>query len=224
VSAPERDYRATLYPFLPEHAAVESEAGMATVMRDVRQSIVQKCDEVVALRRAILAEYAGKLETAAVAVAAAFRGGATLLAFGNGGSATDADDAVADCGSPPYPHWRPLPALSLASDVAVLTAVANDVGVEHVFSRQILAWGAPGDVALGISTSGNSLNVLAGLSEARRRGLVTVGFAGGDGGAMAGSAAIEHCFVARSAHIPRIQEGHATLWHALLELVQARLA
>jgi D-sedoheptulose 7-phosphate isomerase len=111
-------------------------------------------------------------------------------------------------------------------DIATITAIANDVGFESTFLRQIIAFGEPGDIALGISTSGNSPNVLAALTEAKRRGLVTVALAGDTGGAMASAASdgtIDHLFIARTSYTPRIQEGHATVWHTLLELVQELL-
>ncbi|MGQ0539832.1 MAG: D-sedoheptulose-7-phosphate isomerase, partial [Gemmatimonadaceae bacterium] len=152
-----------------------------------------------------------------------FARGGKLLAFGNGGSATDADDAASDCLTPPLPGWRALPAISLPADSAMLSAVANDVGLGSVFVRQVIALGERRDIALGISTSGNSQNVMAALVEAKRRGLLTVAFVGYDGGDIARSGNADYCFVARREFVPRIQEGHATLWHTLLELVQTVL-
>lgn len=217
-----KDAARTLYPFL---YSTEDEPGeLAGVLAEARDSALGKCRDVVALRRSLLGEYAMALVHAAGDMTTRFAAGATLIAFGNGGSATDARDAVADCVSPPLADWRTLPAISLAEDGAVLTAIANDVGVDAVFTRQLNAFGGPFDIALGISTSGNSRNVNAALREATRMGMLTIGFTGGDGGALARETGINHCFVARTDYIPRIQEGHATLWHALLELVQARLA
>jgi D-sedoheptulose 7-phosphate isomerase len=152
-----------------------------------------------------------------------FARGGKLMAFGNGGSATDADDAAADCLTPARDGWRPLPALSLPADGATGSAVANDVGVEHVFVRQIVALGESRDIALGISTSGRAANVIAGLSEAKRRGMLTVALTGYDGGAIARDRRTDFCFVARHEFVPRIQEGHATLWHCLLALVHDEL-
>ena len=126
--------------------------------------------------------------------------------------------------SPPDATWRPLPAVSLSADSATVTAVANDVGLDSVFARQIGALGARGDIALGISTSGNSTNILAAFVEARRRGLLTIALTGYDGGRIARSGTVDFCFVIRREFVPRIQEGHATLWHTLLELVQHDLA
>ncbi|CAN5832290.1 SIS domain-containing protein [soil metagenome] len=216
------DAARALYPFL--YPSSESAADLAGVLREASASILRKCRDIVALRGALLEEYADELVTAGHALAAAFSAGGKLLAFGNGGSATDAQDAATDCTLPALPGWRPLPALALVEDGAVLTAIANDIGVDAIFTRQLIAFGRAGDIALGISTSGHSANVAAALLEARQRGMLTVAFAGNDGGSLAHSGAIDHCFVARSEHIPRIQEGHATLWHALLDIVQARLA
>ncbi len=219
----ERDFTRELYPFLYPPAADTGES-LDALLASVRSSTMAKCAEVVALRRELLAEYGEQLERAAAAMAERFANGGTLLAFGNGGSATDADDAALDCMSPPRAGWRVLPALSLPADGATVTAVANDVGLESVFARQLGAVGRRGDIALGISTSGNSANVVAAFAQARRRGLLTVALTGYDGGAIARGGAVDFCFVARREFVPRIQEGHATLWHTLLELVQLQLA
>jgi D-sedoheptulose 7-phosphate isomerase len=218
-----RDFGRDLYPFLYEPPRDDG-ALLAAVLSAVRRSTLDKCADVVALRGELLAEYDEALAAAADAMAERFARGGKLLAFGNGGSATDADDVAADCLSPPRADWRPLPALSLSADSATVTAVANDVGQESVFARQVIALGERDDIALGFSTSGNSPNVVAAFEAARRRGLLTIGLAGYDGGAMARAGTVDHCFVARREFVPRIQEGHATLWHALLELVQLALA
>ena len=221
-----RDLARELYPFLyaPAALARTDDGALAGLLAAVRHSTLAKCADVVALRRDLLDEYESQLDLTARAMADRFKRGAKLVAFGNGGSATDAEDAVADCMMPPIDGWRPLPALSLATDSATVTAVANDVGLEHVFVRQIGAVGERGDIALGISTSGNSPNVLAALAEARRRGMLTIAFAGHDGGAMLDRAMVDFCFIARREFTPRIQEGHATVWHVLLALVQEHLA
>ena len=219
----DRDFRRELYPFLYT-SADDVAAPTEALLTSVRNSTLAKCAEVVALRSELLAEYEQQLERAAEAMALRFANGGKLLAFGNGGSATDADDAAADCMLPPCADWRALPALSLPADSATMSAVANDVGLEHVFLRQLCAIGEAGDIALGISTSGNSGNVVAALAEAKRRGMLTIALAGYDGGAVARGGAVDFCFVARREFVPRIQEGHATLWHSLLELVQHALA
>lgn len=215
-------YERELYPFL--YDAPGQAAGLATVLDEARQSTLVKCDDVIVLRRQILEEYRDALIAAAQAMAERFTRGGKLLAFGNGGSATDAHDAELDCLIPPLHEWRPLPALALTNDLGVVTAIANDVGFERVFMRQVIAFGEPQDIALGFSTSGNSRNVLEGLAEARRRGMLTIAISGNDGGLMAASGFADHCFIARADHIPRIQEGQATIWHGLLELVQATLS
>ncbi len=220
---PDRDFTRELYPFLYA-PSIDRRATIDALLASVRDSTLAKCDEVIALRTAMLDEYASRLERTAVAMAERFAKGHKLLAFGNGGSATDADDAAIDCTTPPHADWCALPALSLPADSATVTAIANDVGLDAVFARQIGAVGERGDIALGFSTSGNSTNVLGAFIEAKRRGMLTVALVGYDGGAIARSGAVDECFVARREFVPRIQEGHATLWHALLHLVHASLA
>ncbi|MEP7344113.1 MAG: SIS domain-containing protein [Gemmatimonadaceae bacterium] len=223
MSEPARDHGQALYPFL--YASIdEDEVKVAALHAAVQQSTLAKCSEVVALRTELLAEYENELVDAARAMADCFAKGGKLIAFGNGGSATDADDAAADCLMPPVAGWRPLPALSLPADSATVTALTNDVGFDHVFTRQIAALGERGDIALAFSTSGNSPNVVAAILQAGRRGLLTVALCGYDGGALARGELLDHCFIARREFVPRIQEGHATLWHTLLELVQKSLA
>lgn len=223
----QRDMSRELYPFLYPRAIAHGGAhgdAHGALLQSVRSSVLTKCAEVAALRGEMIAEYKIEIGLAADAMAVAFAGGGKLLAFGNGGSATDADDAVADCIDPPRPAWRALPAISLSADSATVTAVANDVGIASVFSRPLAALGERGDIALGFSTSGNSTNVVAAFREARRRDLLTVALCGYDGGAVSRSGDVDFCFVARREFVPRIQEGHATLWHALLGLVQGALA
>jgi D-sedoheptulose 7-phosphate isomerase len=148
-----------------------------------------------------------------------FLAGGRLLAFGNGGSATDANDLVADCVAPP-PGFGTVPAVSLAVEPANITAIANDIGVEAIFLRQLIAHARPEDVAIGISTSGGSPNILAALAEARKRGLVTVGIVGYDGGRIVGERLADHAVVVRSDYIPRIQEVQASVYHVLRGLVE----
>jgi D-sedoheptulose 7-phosphate isomerase len=222
VTSPDRDFSRELYPFLydaPTPGALEVDRLLA----EVRQSTLRKCADIVAIRERLAAESLDALVDAATNMAGAFTRGATLLAFGNGGSATDAQDAVADCLQPPLAGWRSLPAVALVDQPAMITAVANDVGYEHVFARQIVALGRPGDIALGFSTSGNSPSVSVGFAEAKRCGLVTIALVGNDGGALARSSDVGHCLVVRHDYIPRIQEAQATMWHVLLELVHEML-
>lgn len=206
--------------FSPWHQT-DGPTGAAEVLAQVRHSTQEKCRETIALRQLTLARAGQQIIAAAQAAAQAFAHGATLLAFGNGGSATDAQDLVGELISPPFAGARPLPALALTNDAAVITAVANDVGVEQIFARQIIACGRPGDIAVGISTSGNSPNMLRAFEQARTQGLVTIGLTGYDGGRMAHSPALDFCLVVPGDHIPRIQEAQATVYHALLELIFA---
>lgn len=213
------EYDRLFYPFLFQGGT----ASVEDVLRQVRHSTLEKCAEIVALRRTTLARYGDLIVAAATAMARAFAGGATLFAFGNGGSTTDAQDLVADLSDPPFAGWVPLPAIALTNDIAVVTAVGNDVGFDNIFARQIIAFGRPGDIAFGVSTSGNSTNVLVALEQARKQGLLTVGLAGYDGGKMARSTAVDFCVVALSDHIPRVQEAQATVYHALLETIYTLL-
>lgn len=154
-------------------------------------------------------------------VAASLREGAKILLFGNGGSAADAQHIAAEFVGRFIPDRRALPALSLSTDTSVLTALANDYGYENVFRRQIEAIGKPGDTAIGLSTSGNSPNVLEGLAAARKGGLYTIGFTGETGGEMAERT--EVLFRVPSRVTPRIQETHILLGHVLCELIDREL-
>ncbi len=214
------EYDRLFYPFLFDGGKANS----ADVLAQVRHSILEKCREVIDLRGATLQAAQAQIIQAGQAMAQAFARGATLLAFGNGGSTTDAQDLVADLLTPPFAACPPLPALALTNDGAVVTAVGNDVGFENIYVRQVIAFGRPGDIAFGISTSGNSANVLQAFEQARKQGLLTIGLTGYDGGKIMRSAAVDVCINVPSELIPRIQEAQATAYHALLEVVYAALA
>src|SRR5437588_902914 len=209
------EYDRLFYPFLFEGG----KANIEEVLAQVRHSTIEKCREVIDLRRATLNHSGEQIVAAGRAMARAFTNGATLLAFGNGGSTTDAQDMVTELLNPPFPNWLSLPAIALTNDIAVVTAVANDVGFDNVFARQVIAFGQAGDIALGISTSGNSSNVLVAFEQAKKQGLLTIGLAGYDGGKMMHSPAVDFCINAPSDHIPRIQEAQATIYHALLGII-----
>ena len=213
------DYDRLFYPYLFEGG----KSSIEDVLAQVRHSTLEKCREVIALRRSTLESSREQIIAAGQAMARAFANGATLLAFGNGGSTTDAQDLVTELIDPPFPSWSPLPAIALTNDIAVVTAVANDVGFDNVYARQVIAFGRQGDIALGISTSGNSTNVLVALAQAKKQGLLTVGLAGYDGGKMMHSPAVDFCINSPSDHIPRIQEAQATAYHALVEVIHALL-
>jgi D-sedoheptulose 7-phosphate isomerase len=197
-----------LYPFLGERTD-----DLDAVVDDVRRSILLKAEEIGALREQTLTDNREVLLTAAGALRATFEAGGQVLAFGNGGSATDAMDAVADF------RADERRAIDLTEDPAILTAIANDIGTEAIFARQVIAYGRRGDALLALSTSGNSTNVIAALAEARRRGLRTIALVGYDGGRVAAERLADHVVVTRSQHIPRIQEAQASAYHVLRELV-----
>jgi D-sedoheptulose 7-phosphate isomerase len=205
-----------LYPFIESE-----ERHAAPLMAQLAASARAKMAESRALRVATLEGCDRLLGDAAEAMAARFQRGGRLLAFGNGGSATDAEGTIALFANPP--RGRPLPAMSLVDDRAVLTALANDVGFDLVFSRQVIAIGRAGDIAVGFSTSGDSVNVLRALEEASRRRLVTVGLCGYEGGAMATSEAVDYCLVVRSDSVHRIQEAQDALVWRLWSIVQRHL-
>jgi D-sedoheptulose 7-phosphate isomerase len=191
------------------------------VLDDVRRSVLAKSQEVAELRAQTLGDNRDELVAAAQALRGRFDRGGKLLALGNGGSATDAMDAVADLRSPPDPRWPRRRALDLTEDPAILTAIANDIGTEAIFARQIIAYGRDRDALLALSTSGNSRNVIEALAEARRRSLCTIAMVGYDGGRVAAEGLADHVVVTRSEHIPRIQEAQASAYHLLRELVEA---
>ena len=202
-----------LYPFLGKSAQP-----LERVVEEVRGSILQKMEEVNGLRAIAAETEAETISEIAAAIAERLKRGGKIIAFGNGGSATDANDLVADCVDPPTGK-RPVPALSLSAESANITAIANDIGTEAVFTRQLIAHARPEDVAIGISTSGGSANILSAFAEARRRGLLTVGIVGYDGGRIVSERLADHAIVVRSDYIPRIQEVQASMYHVLRCLI-----
>jgi D-sedoheptulose 7-phosphate isomerase len=204
-----------LYPFLSE-----GEHDLDAVIADVRASALAKSRDVGELREQTLTENRDILLAAAEALRSDLDAGGRMLALGNGGSATDAMDVVADFRRPPDPRWASRRALDLTEDSAILTAIANDIGTEAIFARQVIAHGREGDALLAISTSGNSSNVISALGEARSRGLRTIAMVGYDGGRVAAEGLADHVIVTRSEHIPRIQEAQASAYHVLRELVE----
>jgi len=202
-----------LYPFLGKSAQP-----LERVVEEVRGSMLQKMEEVNGLRAIAAETEAETISEIAAAIAERLKRGGKIIAFGNGGSATDANDLVADCVDPPTGK-RPVPALSLSAESANITAIANDIGTEAVFTRQLIAHARPEDVAIGISTSGGSANILFAFAEARRRGLLTVGIVGYDGGRIVSERLADHAIVVRSDYIPRIQEVQASMYHVLRCLI-----
>jgi D-sedoheptulose 7-phosphate isomerase len=200
---PIEQFSQEFYPFLTNEAV-----DAATVLADVARSVVIKWEEVAALRRSTSLDAVEDTLTATLRPRA--HAGGTVLTFGNGGSATDAADLAADL------QGIGVPAIDLSGEPSVITAIGNDVGFEEIFARQVIALGRPGDVAVGITTSGRSANVLRALRQARKQGLATIAMAGYGGGDLTRELSIDHLLVTDSTYIPRIQEAQATIYHALV--------
>jgi D-sedoheptulose 7-phosphate isomerase len=198
-----------LYPMLGR-----GEQQLAQVVVEVQGSMLQKMEELNGMRAAVAETEANAISEIATAIFERLEQGGKIMAFGNGGSATDANDLAADCVTPPA-GMEPVPAVSLSAEPANITAIANDIGTEAIFTRQLIAHARPEDVAVGISTSGGSANILHALAEARKRGLLTVGIVGYDGGRIVGEKLADHAVVVRSDYIPRIQEVQASVYHVL---------
>jgi D-sedoheptulose 7-phosphate isomerase len=208
----------SLYPFL-----YEDKTDLNAVLEQVRASTVAKASEIAELRTTIVQQDGVKLEECARDAAERFRDGGRLFAFGNGGSATDAQQLATLFLNPGT--GTPLPAFGLANDTAIVTALCNDIGVEVVFARQLASFctgpaGGKHDIAVGLSTSGNSANLIRAFDEASRRGMLTIGMAGYDGGKMAELDALDYLFVQPSTSIHRIQEAQTTTYQVLWELTQ----
>lgn len=203
-----------LYPFLGRQ---KQETG--DMVAEVAGSIRMKVDDDAKLRAQAAREEAERISGAAQAIRERIKRGGKLILFGNGGSATDANDWALDCVMPPA-GYQPVPAISLSMEPANLTAIANDVGVEVIFLRQLIAHARPDDVAAGISTSGGSKNVVVALEEARKRGLLTIALLGYDGGEIKRRHLADFPIVVRSDYIPRIQEVQASIYHVLRESLE----
>jgi len=187
-------------------------------LQDRIEQIFRRSIEV---KESFLSTNLGLLETVVLHIVQSLEGGGKVLLFGNGGSAADAQHLAAEFVNR-FLYDRPaLPAIALTTDTSVLTSISNDDAYSRVFSRQIEALGKEGDVAIGISTSGNSPNVVLGLQQAREMGLYTVAFSGADGGKI--KAAADVCLTVPVRETPRIQEVHITIGHAICELVEEAL-
>jgi D-sedoheptulose 7-phosphate isomerase len=209
----------SLYPFL--HGQQQDADQLDRALLD---SLRQKAQDSLDTKRLFFERHGERLVAMAHALAALYQRGGRLFCMGNGGSSCDAAHIAVEF-SHPITAGRPaLPAVNLAADTAMLTAVGNDVGFDHVFVRPLLAQARAGDGLIGVSTSGNSPSLLAAFSTARRMGLATFGLAGHDGGAMARSADIDHCLVVESTSVHRVQETHVAIYHVLWDLVHTLLA
>jgi D-sedoheptulose 7-phosphate isomerase len=211
------DAMESLYPFL-----YSDSSDLSAVLDQVRASTVAKAAEIGELRRTVAGRDGARIAECALAAAARFAAGGRLFAFGNGGSATDAQQLATLFLNPAPNHggggFPALPAFGLANDTSVVTALCNDVGVEVVFARQLAAFGGRNDIAVGLSTSGNSANLVRAFDEASRRGMLTIGLAGYDGGTMAELDSIDYLFVVPSSSVHRIQEAQTTIYQVLWEL------
>jgi D-sedoheptulose 7-phosphate isomerase len=205
-----------LYPFLGAGSQQSEE-----LVGDVARSIVAKASDVERLRDDVGRAEGEHIADAITAINDRLQQGGKLILFGNGGSATDANDWAIDCVAPPD-GYRPVPAISLAHEPATITAIANDVGNDLIFLRQLIAHAQPEDVAIAISTSGGSKSVVAALEEARKRGLLTVALLGYDGGEIRRRGLADRCIVVQSDYIPRIQEVQASVYHVMRELTEPR--
>ena len=179
-------------------------------------------DDSLHAQRVFLAEHAADLERAVDLIAVAVTSGHKLVLFGNGGSAADAQHIAAEFVGRMLRDRRPLAAVALTTDTSALTAIANDYGYDEIFARQVLALARPGDVAIALSTSGQSPSVLRAVSACRSLGVRTIGLTGGNGGALAGMVDVS-LRVSASTLSPRIQETHILAGHVLCELVERRV-
>jgi D-sedoheptulose 7-phosphate isomerase len=187
----------------------------------MKQRVIRAFDESADVKRQFVRDHADRIVALAQMIGRAFREGHKLLLFGNGGSATDASHLAAEFIGRYHKDRAPLPAIALGTDMAAITCIANDFGYDEIFARQVRAQGQKGDIAIAISTSGNSPNVLRGVTAAKEAGLTTVGWTGGAGGKLAGL--VDQAFVVPSTVTARIQETHITLGHVLCELIDEQL-
>ncbi|MEW6379475.1 MAG: D-sedoheptulose 7-phosphate isomerase [bacterium] len=185
---------------------------------DLQNRLKQIFQRSIEAKEVFLKSNLNLLETAVSRIVLSLQSGGKVMLFGNGGSAADAQHLAAEFVNR-FLYDRPaLPAIALTTDSSVLTSISNDAAYDHIFSRQIEALGREGDVAIGISTSGNSPNVLLGLQKAREMELYTIALLGGDGGKI--KAAADLCLIVPIRETPRIQETHITIGHAICELVE----
>ncbi len=208
-----------LYPFLAG-GGKDPQSEQAAL----RESVRRKAAHSLEIKQAFFAAHTDALIAAARDLAARYRDGGRLFTMGNGGSSCDAAHLAVEFQHPVTTGRPALPAMNLVMDAAMCSAVANDVGVEHVFTRQIEAHARPGDALAGFSTSGNSANLMRAFARARELGLLTIGFAGGDGGEMRASGLLDHCLVVETDSIHRVQEVHVACYHILWDLTHTLLA
>ena len=213
---------AGLYPHLAAQGSTRPDP--ASMDAALRESVRQKAADSVLVKQRFFADHLPQIVAAAQMLARCYRAGGRLYTMGNGGSSCDAAHLAVEFQHPVTAGRPALPAVNLSQDMAMITAVANDVGFTHVYTRQVLAHVGRNDCVVGISTSGNSDNLLAGFAAARRQGAATLGLAGGDGGRMRASADVDLCLVVPTDSIHRVQETHVALYHILWDLTHTLLA
>jgi D-sedoheptulose 7-phosphate isomerase len=215
------NFSRTFYPFLHEERSSDGK-----LMEDLGFSLLEKARESAEVKTKFFADNKDAILSASLRMAKAFHRGGKLLVCGNGGSATDAQHIAVEFMHPITVGRKALPAICLTNDMAMMTAVANDVGFADVFTRQIIALGNEGDVLLAISTSGNSKNLMHAFATARRMRMTTIGFAGSNGGEMselATAGLLDFCLTVPTASIHRIQETHVALYHIMWDMVHTFL-
>jgi len=208
-----------LYPFL-HGAKQDAEKLHLALLESVRQKALDSVDT----KRTFFERNGEAVVAVAHAIADIYRRDGRLFTMGNGGSSCDAAHIAVEFLHPVTAGRPALAAVNLSADTAMLTAVGNDVGFAHVFVRQVIAQARRGDGLIGISTSGNSENLLAAFRAAKQIGIVTIGLAGGDGGKMAASVDVDHCLVVSSDSIHRVQETQVAIYHILWDLTHTLLA
>lgn len=208
-----------LYPFLHGQPQAPERLDAALL-----HSLEEKACDSRETNARFFAEHGPVLVAAAKALADVYRDGGRMFSMGNGGSSCDASHVAVEFVHPITAGRPALAAINLVADLAMISAVGNDLGFEHVFVRQLLAQGRRGDALIGISTSGNSTNIIACFAKAREMGILTIGLAGGDGGKMKSSGMVDHCLVVPTTSIHRIQECHVAAYHILWDLVHTLLA
>ncbi len=212
----------SLYPHLADSASTP--LAPAAMKAALLESVRQKAAHSVAVKQRFFADNAERIVEAASMLARCYRSGGRLYTMGNGGSSCDAAHLAVEFQHPVTAGRPALPAVNLSQDMAMITAVANDVGFAHVYTRQVLAHVSERDCLVGISTSGNSENLMAGFAAAKRQGAATLALAGGEGGRMGASADVDLCLVVPTDSIHRVQETHVALYHIVWDLTHTLLA
>ncbi|HSE60236.1 MAG TPA: SIS domain-containing protein [Nitrospiraceae bacterium] len=208
-----------LYPFLNEQGALP-----ARLDAELLESVRQKAEDSLAVTQAFFRSHAEQVVASAKAIADLYRRDGRLFMMGNGGSSCDAAHIAVEFLHPVTTGRPALPAANLAADVAMLMAIGNNVGIDHIFVRPLIAQARAGDGLIGVTTSGNSPNLLRAFEKAKEIGMTTIALSGGDDGSVARSPAVDHCLVVETDSIHRIQECHVAIYHILWDLVHTLLA